>query len=678
MENEFEDMGLGNTPERDWPSVSGDGDTQPIDRLKPKSEAHSRVLAYLKDRLEHSERKMSQFYERWEQNEKRKQAYIDLDTYEQTLKDDNDNGEAPSPVKIIVPYIFATNSAIVTYQVHAFMGRKPMFQVGTYKPEVAGNARSMETKLQYDADHTRLIGKLFQFLQDGQDYGLGVLRVAWNKKQAMRTVIKPPGVLGGLFSMLQPGASEGQKSRELRTVFEGNEITNIDPYMFFPDPRVPMTEAADRGEYVFWREFSGKHELKMLEAEGKIKYVNAASSRLPQSSFTGDSNQSSRALRAGGESSPADEPGTQFHRGERFYQVDQGTCWIIPAELGLGDGDAPELWIFTILNKSQIVQAEPFETDYGHHPNVVIEPYTTGYGFGNLGMADYCTPMQDIQSWLINSHMENVRLALNNMFVVNPNTVEMQDLQRPGPGKIIRAKAAAFGQDMRQLVHQLQVSDVTSSHFASLEGINRIADAVSSVNDNIRGLQENSGRKSATEVRTSAESGASRLAAQAKLISTQGMVPMTEMMSLNNQQYLSEEFMIQVLGKDGQENPITVKPEHLVGDFYYPVHDGTLPIDRVAMVDVWKEIFLAVSGDEMLRSQFNLIEMFKHVAELSGAKNVEKFQLGMEQDPAVLQQQAQQGNIVPIQEAGGLPGGRGSVTPGVEPSPRNRLEGLDI
>lgn len=611
--------GLGNAEE--WPTLSAEVETQaPIDLLADKK-IHQRVLDYLKDRLDSSERAMSGFYSRWKVNEYKLQAFINLNDYEQALKNINDKAEAPKPVSIIIPYSYATIATIVTYHLHTFAGRKPMFQVSSYKEEGIEAARMMETILQFNVDHTRLIKQLFQFFQDSQVYGVGVLRTQWETKTAVRTVIRQQQILDPATGM--PTAGPMQRTREPRIVYEGNSVVSIDPFMFFPDPHVPMSEVNRKGEYCFWRNYEGKHTLKLMEREGKIKYVD----RTPALSakVAGEiSEHSARNVLAGGTSTPA------WNRAEgqkNWYQVDQGTCWIIPAELGLGSSDSPELWVFTMLNKGQIVQAEPLEADHGMHPVSVIEPYSLGYGFGHLGMSDFLAPMQDTISWFINSHMHNVRAVLNNMFVVDPSMIEMQDFKKSGPGKIIRMKKAAYGQDVRQAVQQLNVQDVTGQHVRDLELFMRLGDTLSSITDNLRGLQDAGGRKTATEVRTSAEAAASRLAAQARLISAQGLVDLTEQMCLNIQQYMSEEYYLQVVGAEGRRDPMTITPEMVVGDFHYPVHDGTLPLDRVAMVDVWKEIFMGVAADPELRQQFDVKEIFKYVAELGGARNIEQFEL---------------------------------------------------
>ena len=350
----------------------------------------------------------------------------------------------------------------------------------------------------------------------------------------------------------------------------------------------------------------------------------------------------------------------------------QGTVEIIPAELGLGEEEYPVKYIFAIGNRNRIIQCEPLGLDHDQHPVVVTEPYGVGYGFGQLGLADYQGPIQDLLSWFMNSHMDNVKTALNNMCIVDPSKIEMQDLKKPGAGKIIRLKAAAYGSDVRSAYTQLPIIDVTANHVKDFETVMRLGDALSSVTDNVRGLQAAGGRKTATEVRTSGEAAASRLAAQARIISAQAFVDLSEQMALNIQQNLTQEFYLRIVGSDQGAEPMQITPEMLTGDFHFPINDGTLPVDKVAMLDVWKELFVALRGDPVLAGKYDLAKIFEHVAELGGARNVEQFRLEVNSQEA-MEQKAAAGNAVPLKDA---PKGEGSPAAGVDPNPAERVGGI--
>ena len=656
-----EEQGLSSDLTSSWPKLSKkELEQKPIKLLEDKT-THERVLTYLNERLRRSELSMSRFYGRWRVNEMKYQAFIDLPDWEKELKSLTDKGAPPKAVSIVVPYAFATISTVVTYLIQTFAGREPILPVKATKREFVNGARSMESVLSYNADHTHLIRHLFQYLSDVTVYGVGIMICQWKREEKMRTLWKDTSTFG--FGKMMLGSKQ-TKVREKQLVYEGNEISSIDPFMFFPDNRVPMAEVARRGEFVIWRTFEGKHFLLKMESQGTFKYVSKIPrGQMPQND--GSLNSSARGLLAGGENISSQEANSAD-----IYQIDQGSFEIIPAELGLGSERTPQKFIFTWVNKAQIVQAERLDLDHDMHPVAVSEPYSMGYGFGQPGLLDYMAPMQDLMSWLLNSHVDNVRTVLNNMIVVDPSRIEMQDIKEPGPGKLIRLKRAAYGTDVNAAIRQLDVRDVTGQHVNDFQLLMKLADMMGSVSDNLRGQQDRGGRKTATEVRTSADAGTSRLAMLAKRISAQGGVDLTEMMSLNIQQLLSDEFYLEVTGEEGQENPIRISPEMLVGDFNYPVHDGTLPVDKVAMLDVWKEILIGVMQDPELRQRFNIANIFKYVAELGGAKNIDQFmQEGMPQMNMVPKGEeeiaagAGAGNLMPIPQSGTTPGIAGPAAP---------------
>src|SRR5262245_12137245 len=464
------------------PEQKTEKELSPIETLAPNSPKHANVLQYLLKRLDYSERMMSKFHSRWNANEMKIQAYINLPNYEQLIKQANQTGQPPGVVQIVVPYSYATIWTIVTYLIHTFCGAKPMFQVSAYSGENVEPAQCMETMLQFNADHIRMILRLIQWFLDGEIYGVGIMRTLWKEEMANRTVWQEMPV-GGLLVPNSP--TQKARVRKYMKVYEGNDISSIDPFMFFPDPRCSMSEVNKKGEFVFWRAFESKLTLMSAERNGTLKWVQNVGS-LP-SALTGDSgSRSQRGLLAAGDSTAGDASVSRDSRAAPFVQVDQGTITIIPKELDLGPEEFPVKWLFTIGNKNQILQAQPLDYDHDRHPVSVIEPSSFGYAFGQPGTMDFLGPIQDTLSWFINSHIQNVRTALNNMWVVDPSMVEMQDLKNPGPGKIIRLKRTAFGQDIKQFLQQLPVTDVTGNHIQSMKVFLRMGDILATAKNNLK------------------------------------------------------------------------------------------------------------------------------------------------------------------------------------------------
>lgn len=610
----------------------------PIDRLRPESELHTAVLEKLKGLVRFSAGHMSQFYDRWNAAELQYQAYLKTETFEQLRKAVSNNRTPPELVALTVPYTYSAVQTIVTYLTHTFCGRAPMFQVGSYRGDKVQAARNMETVLQFNGDHERVVRKLVQFFLDGEMYNLQVLRVMWKVEERKRTVWKPSNVtpiFGRGEPVMQPVA-------ESAVTFEGNEIRNIDPYRFFPDPRVPMEEVSEKGEFVFWKEYESRAALKKAEAQGLVKWIDSVKDKPsgPQAIFDNDSQRGrlggGRASKTGGDS-----------LARKGFELLQGTVEIVPSEWGLGESEEYEKWIFTVANESQVIQAQPLDLDHNKHPVVVGEPYSSGYEFGGFSVTTMLSPMQEMLSWMLNSHIFNVRAALNNTFVVNPQMIDMADMKQPGPGRVIKTKPAAFGQDIKNAFYQVPIADVTQGHITDMQVIQRLADNVSATNDNLRGVVNQGGRKSATEIRQSGEMGASRLASHARLVSAQSICPLAAMETVNIQQNMTEAIYLPLLGEDYMRGPIQpIGPEDVTGDFYFPVHDGTLPLDRVALLEVWREIFGVIIQTPGLATVFDAVGIFQHIADLGGAKNLSTFRVqnaGNEQ----IDQAVAAGNMVP-------------------------------
>lgn len=621
---------------------------EPIDLLKPGSPHHQWVLEYLLDRIKVSEDRMTKFYPRWQIAERKHQAYMSLPNYEQMLKDMNNNSQPPAPAIIVFPYCYATTATAVTYFLKAFCGRKPYFPLGADGREASDVVRFMEAMVQKHWDRNRGILKMFQLLLDGEIYGVGAIRATWNVEQGRRRIIRPPNLNEQLMYVDNPQAMpQFMRDYEDRVIWQGNDYLNIDPYMFFPDPNVPMNEVSRKGEYVFWREFLGKHILIKGQLDGGLKYVDTVE---PLAGSEHDSrwyNLSHRSIISGGQSHAGDHLSGGYGRVNNTYMVDQGSVEIVPSELGLGASQRPTKFMFTILNKKQIVQAAELNLDHGRHPVEVNEPHTMGYGFGQPSGSDYTGPIQDILSWFIDSHIWNVRASLNNMWAYDPSKIDEQSLKYPQPGKFIKIRPLAYGTDIRQALWQFPVNDVTQNHMADLGAFMRIGDMVSAVNDPMRGVVNQGGRKTATEVRRTDENAFSRLGERAQLISSMSLCPLGEQTVLNIQQLQDPETWIKVIGQDHFQK---YGQQLLTADFTYRVHDGTIPLDRVASFDLWKEILIGAAQQPMLQRTHSLPRIFEYVCELGGAHNIASFRL---MSDVQIDEMVKQGNMVPL--AGAAP-----------------------
>jgi hypothetical protein len=665
MENFERQRGLRDNEDSSAVVVSAADATSAIDKLNPKTRAgkklHDKTLEKLLERITYSEHRMSNFYSRWQANELRMQAYINHPSKEDQLRQLNETGEVPNAVRIVVPFGFAAASTLVTYLLHTFASRKPIFQLASHKDEGVKSARRMETLMEQQAEHSKVVLKLWQMFTDFCVYGFGAVRTNWTIEEGMRTFRRR--VVDGENWQSEYGQSEPEIEaiREWVTVYEGNTADNIDPFGFFPDPRVPMHQVHEKGEFVFWRDYMCRLDLKNMEEDGDLKYVDSADSTLPKNH--GDT--SNRSLLARGISTPGsgEDVSSYGDKGQpqdsEFMQIDQGTVRIVPSKWGLGNGNRAEIWQFTILNKDQIVQAEPLDADHGQHPIAVIEPFGLGYGFGAPGPADYIGPIQDLLSWLLNSHISNVRSHLNNSLVIDPSKLIMADLKESGPGKRIRLRQSAAGLDVRSVIHQLDLKDVTSNHIADANVILELGMLVLGLNETVMGQQPEGGRRTAAEIRTTSQAAVSRLAMFSRVCSAQGISTWTHQWVVNTQQYLSEDYATTILGAEGQE--LAMYSDEINGVFTYPVHDGSLPTDKMALAEIWEKIMSGLIQVPELQARYDIGRIFEKASELAGAQDIQQMRLqptGAGQIPVDIlpddqvQQMLQGGGMTPVAALG--------------------------
>lgn len=579
-----------------------------IDKLRPGSELHAETLKKLKAMWKFGNEEMKKHHSRWNFGEQKIQAYCSVNDYEKLTEAlAQKEANIPEPVQVVMPYSYATIHAAATFIANVLLGRKPVFPLMAVRGTNVDAARHMEQALQANLDASRGYETLWQHIWDSLVYGFGVTKNGWEERT------------GNTLLMVN-----GRRQPVTETVFAGNVTSAVDPYSFCPDPRVPIHQCNIRGDFMFSEMQMSETVLRDMERNGDVKWVKEGIDK-----YKGNKQQPAvvdnrRRIKIGirGEDmiTPRDVTG--------FCTVREGTVRLVAKDWKLGDSDQSELWKFTWL-EHQIIQAEPLGMMHSMHPYTASEPTSFGHDFMSLSMHDMIGPFQDILSWLISSRMENVRTSINNQFVADPARVEINDIRTSTIGRIIRLKQAAMGLPVKEAIMQLLVQDVTSGHLQDIQTMRILADTITGVNDNMRGIQTAGGRRSATEARMSMQAGASRLSQLAVRTSSQGFLPLANQMIMNIQQFMPDKMWVETTGDDGMPNSLQMTPEMLMGTFNYQISDGSLPFDKTALVEVWKEILMGVAQDPELRMGWDIGKIFEYVAELGGAKNINTFKRQM-------------------------------------------------
>lgn len=628
--------------------------------IRKESKQHANLVNALRGRVEKSRRAMSQRYEQWRRNEEQFLAYMparELDIDRRNLK----TAGIPQYTTIEIPYSYALLMTAHTYYSTVFLSRDPVFQYMGRHGETQTAEQAVEALMHYQVNSGANLMPLYIWLLDVGKYGLGVVGHYWDEELIVTSqVVESPRTFMG-------AAIPGTKHK-VRKTFEipgyvGNRVFNTRPQDFLPDPSVPI-----------WRFQEGEFCARYTEIpwgtaydlfERKI-YFNREHARL------------SRGVEVGRErgSSQLDLPNAdnwEWFANENSAVLKGHEIYVrlVPSEWGLGASKRRELWVFTMIGEDLIIGAQPLGLIHNKFPFSVIEYELDGYALFTRSMLETLKPLQDTLTWLINTHFYNVRKTLNGEFTADPSRVVMKDFDDPNAGRIIRIKPAGYGQDIRTMVGQLPVANVTGTHVQDSQIVMEMMQRLPGVTENVMGMVNAGGRKTATEIRSSNTFSVNRLKTNTEVFSAMGFAPLSHMLLANTQQLYELERKYRIVGDmiEGAEKYIDVTPEMIAGAYDFVPVDGTMPVDRLAMAKMWQEMLGSSSKIPQVMQQWDFGRLFGYVGRLMGLRNVNQFKIQMRDDGA-LQQAAQRGDVVPLPTAAPPR----SQMPGMGPTNVNRTQ----
>lgn len=606
-------------------------------RIPYTSELHPEILAAIQKRVNLSRDSMSKYYTKWTEIENRFLAYLPESETTRIKKQLRKEGK-PQYATMQIPYSYAMMMSAHTYLTTVFLSRSPIFQFAGRHGEPEQKVRSIEAVMDYQRQVGEMMVPLYIWLYDAKKYGLGVIGQYWDDQIIRVSTIEEqePSGFGSLFG------GKRQKVRKTQEIqgYNGNRLYNVKPQDFFPDPRVPL-----------WRLQDGEFCGRLVDVSWNT-ILNGAAQGLY---FNLDE---LRKHRASNRSSGGDPGSAQMNLPQQDLadMKDMGNVKLmemyvelVPSEWRLGGSKYPEKWVFVVANDAVIIAAQPYDAMHGKFPFFTMEPEMNGYSFINRSPLAVIEDLQYVMDWLINSHFYNVRKSLNDQFVVDPSRVEMVDVEDTGPGNLWRLTPAAYGTDPRLAVHQMVTNDVTRQNIGDAKMMHELMQLVTGVNSDLQGQSKPSSRRSAQEVRTTSTFGVGRMKTEAEFLAAQGFAPMASVLLQQTQQNYSSEQVFRLAGpRLAGKNPfVNVTPETIAGMFDFIPIDGTMPVDKLALANTWKELLGYASKIPEVATKYDLGRMLEYTMDLGGAKNVDQFRIEVVPDEQ-MDQEVAKGNSIPM------------------------------
>lgn len=586
----------------------------------------SGLLQRCKDFLKLSRTEMTKHYPDWDRH--------DAIYRGERPADDSDvkAAQRKEPMKMIVPLTYQQVQTFVAFCYQVYTQRDTIYELSGVSPADEVAAKVGQSLLERDIDYNRFRSeKLTQLLTDIGRFGVGITKHSW----AHETVPIVDQVPDPNFQQT-PGMPPTQPPMITQvtdaTKFMGNKIIVVNPYRFFPDPRIPLTRFRE-GEFCGDEIEYGRGELEDMEKAGVcagIEYVPA---------FRQEDLDGRRLIWIG------KDPMLMYNNVPRFILVSELQMRINPSKFEFSPGkflnpaiDREVKCLVWVANDSRIIRLE--EMGYAHDEFTYdcAQFANDQIRFINFGLAEVLGPLQDTITWFINARVTSVRKVISNQLVVDPSGIEIKDLQDRNP--VIRLKKSMVGTGVDRYITQLKVQDVTQGHLNDVNFLSNYARESTGITENLMG-QFASGRRSSQEAKTVASNAAARLMLTAHGVWDSCLLPMGKKMLSNLRQGLDVPTLIKEIGPSAMmPMPVPglaqgaigfkqVTKQDLAGNYDFLIFDGTLPSQRGQTAMALQELLVGMLKEPQMIPLLGLDPKLLtfEVLDLRGVRNVQRFLL---------------------------------------------------
>jgi len=560
----------------------------------------------LRKQLKRSRGGISKSYTKWDRN---------IAVYRgNRLRDELDlqAADANEPEKFVVPLSYAQVQTFASFGFMLLKQNDTFYEMQASGAEDEDISDLIERGLERDLVHNQWNAKLYQWLLDMARTGCAPIKHWWTVDTQQVKVATP-------MSIDDSGIFEGPDSIEVEAIaYEGNRLRNISPYRIRPDMRMPLTR---------WQEgmFIGDEDewhitnVKALELKGLVagtKWVRP----LEKSSYK-EQQYDRFSLVESGFAQRLDE--TDF-----MCIYCEGNAKLVPNKYGLGREDSPVMFTFRMAN-DRLIGIERTEALHGGWNYDLGQFSADGEAKLNECLSDTVHFLQETVTWLYNSRIQSVRRSLDSHMIVHPAYVDVASLESRSP--IVYLTKNAPVNDIRALVHQLDLRDTTTNHFSDADTLLRTMQFVTGVNENAMG-QYAPGRRSATENRAANSGAAARMKMILSVAWDTCLGPLGKKLMINQRQGFSFQTYQKVFGKSPEVEakwPLFAPedPRELIGCEDFLVFDSTLSSEKGYIAQSLQELVSVMASNPEVAgmSGFDFERAVESIQKLRGVRNVDRF-----------------------------------------------------
>jgi len=610
-----------------------------------RSEMHQKIIAVIRNNVRTARANINRRFGVWRELDRVLTTYVHLDSAEMKVQE----LDPRKPIRVTVPASYAALDILLTYMVSAFLEGN----LYTYLPAQMNSsddelkAKMLTAVANTHARRFRHALRLHTSWRDQFVYGFSATFIKWAKQEYYRTTKQ--AVTKDMYSQALKrnvesiiGYNEMQDSVE----FSGSDLVNISPYNCFFDPNKPI-DRFQEGEFFGWIARKSLIEFMRIASDPDAGFFNIHEVYNNRNLISSDYKEQLHLQTGQRERQTVNR---NFTLDLTYYY-----CDLIPKMLGLGKSVKPEKWLFILAGDRIIVKAEKLNYNHNQYPVAISAVTSDGHSTFPVSIMETVQGLQRQMDWDFAVATANRRKALHDMFVVDPLKVNINDVINPSPMKVIRLRRNAMGQGIDNAIKQLSVVDITQNYMQNIQYHQQLMDLGTGAVDSLKGIRRTGGdRVTATEVSADTNSALNRLEKLAKLSALQGYYDIAFQIGCNIQQFMTDSQYIQTVGEDLEAyakefGNTLVKPSDIDVIFDIKLKDGTVPDGNNAQT--WVQLYQIITANPVLMQAMDVVKIFKHVARLLGARNVNDFAIQEQVVPdEIAAAEAKKGNVVPTNQ----------------------------
>lgn len=505
------------------------------------------------------------FYEsfRKQYEERAINCYKHLVGYLDETEEDKKARENGEPVRsnLFIPRTYQIIDTIRSRYLMAIFNKRPYLefipipsrQLRFLLQEAEDKANVAASLVDEQLEKNNIVAKFYDYITSVLTFPAGVLGVGWRYEEAyVKRKVPMPQIVMTPMGPQYTGRYVYEVQENIETVWDDNEVVNIDFFDFWPDPKGNNIDDC-RG--VFQREFVTKdelvqrlHFLELLD-EGAIYLKDIKElDEIP-----------------GGES---------FSRGREDRLAEIGMTGDMPEifsqsrDEGLRDKKEFELLHWwennrhaMLINRDKCIYDGP--SPYWRHrkkPFIVSSFDRLPNEFYGQSAIEILYDLQEEENTIHNQRSDNVNFIINKMWKVRRGA-DIDD------SELISRPHGIIHVDRMDDVEELQMQDVAASSFNQQNFVSHIMENTLATPPVIRGA-DSAGDKTATETLKQTTNAGMRFDVKILLFRSLDIKRLAYLMDMNNQQFINEERLVRI-GVDKGMKWRMITPGDLIGERDY-------------------------------------------------------------------------------------------------------------